>query len=83
MSETLSITEARGRLGQLARQASARRDRIFLTEHGERVAAIVAVSELEDLEDALALAQHELRAATGDERYISHEEAMALAGFTE
>ena len=83
MSETLSITEARGKLGKLARQASARHDRIFLTEHGERVAAIVGVGELEDLEDALAVAQHELRVATGTEQYVSHEEAMRLAGFTE
>lgn len=83
MSETLSITEARGKLGSLARQASARCERIFLTDQGERIAAIVAVRELEDLEDALAVAQHELRIATGAEQYVSHDEAMRMAGFAE
>lgn len=83
MSETLPITEARGKLGPLARRAAARRERIFLSEHGERLAAIVAVSELDDLEDALALAQHELRNARGSAEYIDHNEVGRGLGLAE
>ncbi|GAB2817746.1 hypothetical protein GCM10022221_14490 [Actinocorallia aurea] len=73
MSGTWSIDMLR----RPARRASALRERIFLTGRGEHVGA----GELEDLEDALALARHELRAASGTEAYVRHEEAMRLAGF--
>lgn len=64
---TLKITEARGQLGGLARKAATTRERTYLSDHGQTSAVVVAVSELEDLEDAIAVLEYELRKARGEE----------------
>ncbi|GHE40597.1 type II toxin-antitoxin system prevent-host-death family antitoxin [Streptomyces capitiformicae] len=64
MSATCPIAEARGKLGELARRA-AQHEHITLTDRGVPAAVIVSPAELEDLEDALALARLERDRALG------------------
>lgn len=58
------ITEARGRLDELTRRA-AQHERITLTDRGVPAAVLISPAELEDLEDALALARLERDRALG------------------
>jgi prevent-host-death family protein len=72
MSESLPMTVARGRFGSLVRRAAHGRERITITDHGSPAAVLISATELEDLEDALALSQSLLRAATGDPARVPH-----------
>ncbi|MGW1759505.1 type II toxin-antitoxin system prevent-host-death family antitoxin [Streptomyces mirabilis] len=75
MSATYPIAEARGKLGDLARRA-AQHEHITLTDRGIPAAVLISPAELEDLEDALALARLERDRALGlTEAPIPHEEA--------
>jgi prevent-host-death family protein len=75
MSDTYPIAEARTKLGDLARRA-AQRQHIVLTDHGVPTAVLISPTELEDLEDALALARLERDRALGRTRApIPHSEA--------
>jgi prevent-host-death family protein len=81
MSDTLAITEARARFGQIVRRASHSRERITITDHGQPAAVIISAEELADLEEALAIAQYDLRQATGTaEPGIPHEEVRKMLG---
>ncbi|WP_406053985.1 type II toxin-antitoxin system Phd/YefM family antitoxin [Streptomyces sp. NBC_01077] len=64
MTVSYPITEARGQLGELARRA-AQHERIILTDRGQPTAVLVSPAELEDMEDALALARLERDRALG------------------
>lgn len=64
MSATYPIAEARGKLGDLARRA-AQHEHITLTDRGIPAAVLISPAELEDLEDALALARLERDRALG------------------
>ncbi|MDT3396269.1 type II toxin-antitoxin system prevent-host-death family antitoxin [Streptomyces sp. B1866] len=75
MSATYPIAEARGKLGDLARRA-AQHEHITLTDRGVPTAVLISPAELEDLEDALALARLERDRALGrTEAPIPHDEA--------
>ncbi|MFP8959589.1 type II toxin-antitoxin system prevent-host-death family antitoxin [Streptomyces nanhaiensis] len=75
MTAAYSLAEARGKLGALARRA-ARHERITLTGHGVPVAVLVPLSELEDLEDALAITRLERDRSLGRTGVpIPHDEA--------
>ena len=75
MSATYPIAEARGKLGDLARRA-AQHEHITLTDHGVPTAVLISPAELEDLEDALALARLERDRALGrTETPVPHAEA--------
>ncbi|RFU86963.1 type II toxin-antitoxin system Phd/YefM family antitoxin [Streptomyces triticagri] len=65
MTSTYPIVEARGKLGELARRA-AQHEHITLTDRGVPAAVLISPAELEDLEDALALARLELKRARGE-----------------
>lgn len=80
MSETLPIAQARSQFGALVRRAALGRERTVITDHGEPAAMIVGIGDIEDLEDALALAQHEARKARGEDTYVTHEEARRRLG---
>ncbi|BAJ29185.1 MULTISPECIES: type II toxin-antitoxin system Phd/YefM family antitoxin [Kitasatospora] len=54
MPESLSITEARARLGRLTRRVADTRDRVTLTVHGLPAAVLVNPRQLADLEATLA-----------------------------
>lgn len=64
MSSTYPIAEARTRLGDLARRA-AQHEHITLTDRGTPAAVLISPAELEDLEDALAVARLERDRALG------------------
>ncbi|WP_030680002.1 type II toxin-antitoxin system prevent-host-death family antitoxin [Streptomyces cellulosae] len=75
MSATYPIAEARGKLGELARRA-AQHEHITLTDRGVPAAVLISPAELEDLEDALALARLERDRALGRaEPLVPHDEA--------
>jgi prevent-host-death family protein len=80
MAETFPRTIARGRFGALVRRAAHGRERITITDHGSPAAVLISSTELEDLEDALALAESQLRKATGQSVRIPHEQVRAHLG---
>ncbi len=72
------IAEARGQLGEPARRA-AQHERITLTDRGVPAAVLVSPAELEDIEDALALARSERDRALGrKEAPVPHAEARRV-----
>lgn len=59
VSDGISIVEAREKLGDLVNRAALLSERVYVTKHGKRVAALVPVEDaelLEALEDRLDLA---------------------------
>ncbi|MFD3406988.1 type II toxin-antitoxin system Phd/YefM family antitoxin [Kribbella sp. NPDC058693] len=83
MSDVLPITEARIHFGRLVRQASTRRERTTITDHGQAAAVIISAQELEELEDALAFAQYDLEKQAGTLRTVPHREARERLGLAE
>lgn len=61
----IAISAARAQLGDLVRRAAHSRETIALTDHGHVAALLVSPQVIEDLEDALAVADYQLRKATG------------------
>jgi prevent-host-death family protein len=61
----ITISAARAQLGDLVRRAAHGRETIALTDHGHVAALLVSPQVIEDLEDALAVADHQLRKAEG------------------
>jgi prevent-host-death family protein len=77
MTSTYPIAEARGLIGELARRA-AQHEHITLTDRGVPTAVLISPAELEDLEDALAVARLELKRARGlADKPIPNDEAIA------
>lgn len=74
------MTVARGRFGSLVRRAAHGRERITITDHGSPAAVLISAMELEDLEDALAVAQARLREAAGETQRIPHDEVRRRLG---
>ncbi|MFE9934525.1 type II toxin-antitoxin system Phd/YefM family antitoxin [Streptomyces sp. NPDC005533] len=78
MTVSYPITEARGQLGELARRA-AQHERVVLTDRGQPAAVLISPAELEDMEDALALARLERDRALGAETTpVADTDARAL-----
>ncbi|MBK6017810.1 type II toxin-antitoxin system Phd/YefM family antitoxin [Streptomyces sp. MBT53] len=61
----MSVTEAASELGDLVRLVAHNRESIALTEDGHVVALLVSPQVMEDLEDALAVSDHQRRKADG------------------
>ncbi|MEU6853487.1 type II toxin-antitoxin system Phd/YefM family antitoxin [Actinacidiphila alni] len=81
MTDILAITEARAHFGQLIRRASHTRARITITDHGQPAAVIISAEELADLEEALAVAEYELRKSTGENGpLVPHAEVRKMLG---
>jgi len=77
----LSISEAGPRLDDLVRRVARDRETIALTEGGQVTALLVSPQVVEDLEDALAFAEHRRRKAEGTlGEGIPHEEVRRLLG---
>ena len=70
MTASYPITEARGQLGELARRA-AQHERVVLTDRGQPTAVLISPAELEDMEDALAVARLERDRALGVQQRLS------------
>lgn len=77
----IAISAARAQLGDLVRRAAHSRETIALTDHGHVAALLVSPQVIEDLEDALALADYERRKAEGTlTEGIAHEEVGRMLG---
>lgn len=77
----ITISAARAQLGDLVRRAAHSRETIALTDHGHVAALLVSPHVIEDLEDALAVADYERRKAAGLlGRGIPHEEVGRMLG---
>jgi len=84
MSEALHLGQARPRLGELLRRATQDRERITITDPDRPSgpsAVLMSAEDLTDLEDALAFARFEARAAAGTQVLVPHGEAKARLGF--
>ena len=77
----IAISAARSQLGDLVRRAAHSRETIALTDHGHVAALLVSPQVIEDLEDALAIADYERRKAQGTlTAGIPHEEVGRILG---
>lgn len=74
--ETYPITEARNKLGALARQVSAEQKHVALTDRGQTMAVLISPAELEELEYHRVTAEYLARKERGETGPgIPHEEA--------
>ncbi|MGQ0465637.1 MAG: type II toxin-antitoxin system prevent-host-death family antitoxin [Sporichthyaceae bacterium] len=80
MTDSITITDLRARLGQSIRRASHGRERIAVTDHGQTAAVIINAEELAELEEQLALARYELRKLAGTVEFVPSAEARARLG---
>ena len=65
----------------LIRRAARQRERITIIDQDEPSAVVISAEELEDLEDALAVAQSRLREAGGGTSWVPHEDVKRRLGF--
>lgn len=72
---TYSIVEARARLGAIAREVSATREPVAITDHGQTVAILVSPADALELQELRALAAYRARQARGENAGVSHDEA--------
>ncbi|MFC9129251.1 type II toxin-antitoxin system Phd/YefM family antitoxin [Streptomyces afghaniensis] len=77
----ITISSARSQLGDLVRRAAHSRETIAITDHGHVAALLVSPQVIEDLEDALAVADYQRRKAEGTlGEGIPHEEVGRMLG---
>ncbi|WDV52282.1 type II toxin-antitoxin system Phd/YefM family antitoxin [Streptomyces coeruleorubidus] len=77
----ITISAARSQLGDLVRRAAHSRETIAITDHGHVAALLVSPQVIEDLEDALAVADYQRRKAEGTlAEGIPHEEVGRMLG---
>ncbi|MFI1764307.1 type II toxin-antitoxin system Phd/YefM family antitoxin [Streptomyces sp. NPDC020800] len=77
----ITISAARAQLGDLVRRAAHSRETIALTDHGHVAALLVSPQVIEDLEDALAVADYQRRKAEGSlSEGVPHEEVGRMLG---
>lgn len=55
MSESRSLADAKAHLSELVAQVGAHHDRVTVTVHGRPTAVLVAVEDLESLEETIAM----------------------------
>jgi antitoxin YefM len=55
MSETRSLADVKAHLSELVAQVGAHHDRVTVTVHGRPAAVLVAVEDLESLEETIAV----------------------------
>ncbi len=76
----LSLSEARGQLDALVDRAVSGHERVTITQDGQAAAVLVSAEELADLEDALALARYDARAAAGQTVRVPQDQARHHLG---
>ncbi|MEU0788002.1 type II toxin-antitoxin system Phd/YefM family antitoxin [Streptomyces sp. NPDC006173] len=64
--DTYPITEARNKLGALARQVSAEQKQVAITDRGQTMAVLISPAELEELEYHRVAAEYAARQARGE-----------------
>jgi PHD/YefM family antitoxin component YafN of YafNO toxin-antitoxin module len=80
MAESMPLAAAGGPFQSLVRRAARQRERITLVDADEPSAVVISAYELEDLEDALAVARSRLRKAGGETVWITHEDLKRRLG---
>ncbi|PSL05436.1 prevent-host-death family protein [Haloactinopolyspora alba] len=55
MSEVLALAEAKAQLSQLVNRVNSQHDRVTVTVHGKPSAVLMAVDDLEELEETIAI----------------------------
>ncbi|MEW2530668.1 type II toxin-antitoxin system Phd/YefM family antitoxin [Streptomyces sp. NPDC047071] len=76
MKETAySIVEARAPLGAIAREVSATREPVAITDHGQIIAILVSPADALELQETRALAAYRERQARGEDAGVPHAEA--------
>ncbi|WP_329077969.1 type II toxin-antitoxin system Phd/YefM family antitoxin [Streptomyces niveus] len=73
---TYSIVEARAKLGAIAREVSATREPVAITDHGHTIAILMSPADALELEERRALADYQERQARGESLGIPHDEAF-------
>jgi PHD/YefM family antitoxin component YafN of YafNO toxin-antitoxin module len=81
MAESIPLAAVVPPLQSLVRHAARNRERVTITDPDEPAAVVISADELEDLEDALAVAQSRLREARGETTWVPHEEVRRRLGF--
>lgn len=81
MAESMPLSSMTSASQSLVRQAARRRERITIIDQDEPSAVVVSAEELDDLEDALAVAQSRLREARGETEWVAHEDVKRRLGF--
>src|SRR4051812_9218889 len=81
MPESIPLAAVVAPLQSLVRRAARNRERSTITDHDDPSAVVISAEDLEDLEDALAVAQSRLREAGGETTWISREEVRRRLGF--
>ncbi|MGI5450614.1 type II toxin-antitoxin system prevent-host-death family antitoxin [Streptomyces sp. CA-243310] len=74
-SSTYSIVEARARLGAIAREVSATREPVAITDHGHTIAMLISPADALELQELRALAAYRARQERGENAGIPHDEA--------
>ncbi|MEU5836408.1 type II toxin-antitoxin system Phd/YefM family antitoxin [Streptomyces diacarni] len=72
---TYSIVEARARLGAIAREVSATREPVAITDHGQTVAMLVSPADALELQELQALPAYRARQVRGEDAGIPQDEA--------
>ncbi|MYZ34382.1 MULTISPECIES: type II toxin-antitoxin system Phd/YefM family antitoxin [unclassified Streptomyces] len=81
MTDTYAMTDARANFGTLVRRTAHSHERIAITDHGHVAAILINPQDLADLEDALAVAEYQLRKERGTlEPGIPHDEVGRMLG---
>ncbi len=78
--ETYPLVEARNQLGQLVGRVRHGQEHILITEYGKPAAALIPISELEELQrlrDEADIAEARARESTPSGPSLSHDEFMA------
>lgn len=78
--ETYPLVEARNQLGQLVGRVRHGQEHILITEYGKPAAALIPISELEELQrlrDEADIAEARAREAAPSGPSMSHDEFMA------
>ncbi|MBW1601040.1 type II toxin-antitoxin system Phd/YefM family antitoxin [Streptomyces sp. JJ66] len=73
---TYSIVEARARLGAIAREVSATREPVGITDHGHTIAILVSPADALDLAEMRALNAYRERQARGEAAGVPQDEAL-------
>ncbi|MFE2062402.1 type II toxin-antitoxin system prevent-host-death family antitoxin [Streptomyces sp. NPDC059467] len=70
-----SIEVACGRLGAIAREVSATREPVAITDHGRILAILVSPADALELQELRALAAYRGRQARAEDAGVPHDEA--------
>ena len=81
MAESMPLAAVGAPFQSLVRRAARQRGRITIFDQDEPSDVVISAAELEDLEDALAVAQSRLRESAGETVWVPHEEVRRRLGF--